>query len=186
MTEIAFQSVGEDEARVLPDGEVVGDLYRHPDILSAGDVYILHPLHRGPAPPHRTVTAGMDGPHPALPATRSLPGTLIRGPALAPAFRAVLAVVVSASLAPALRPSPSTGIGTTVRSRADSAVGSGAGAAVSASGSVLRTACPGPDPGTARGSVRTPMSVDRTVHRTRAADAAVTGYPTTPAPRGNE
>ena len=43
MTEIAFQHVAEDEARVLADGKVVGDLYRHPDILNAGDVsYVIH------------------------------------------------------------------------------------------------------------------------------------------------
>ncbi len=55
MTEIAFQSVGEDEARVLPDGDVVGDLYRHPDILNAGDVScVIHLIEdpRGPARVH--------------------------------------------------------------------------------------------------------------------------------------
>ncbi len=55
MTEIAFQSVGEDEARVLPDGEVVGDLYRHPDILKPGSRYYVIRLieePRGPARVH--------------------------------------------------------------------------------------------------------------------------------------
>ena len=55
MTEISFQRVGEDEARVLADGEVVGDLYRQPDILNAGDVYyVIHLIEdpRGPARVH--------------------------------------------------------------------------------------------------------------------------------------
>ena len=47
MTEIAFQHIA--------DGEVVGDLYRHPDILNAGDVsYVIHIIEdpRGPARVH--------------------------------------------------------------------------------------------------------------------------------------
>ncbi len=99
-------------------------------------------------------------------------------PPLASALRAVLAVVVSASLAPALRPSPVTaspitGIRTAVRGRADSSVGIRARAAVAASGSVLRT--------TARGSARIADVRGRIGPQHRAADAAVTGYPTTPA-----
>ena len=85
----------------------------------------------------------------------------------------------SASLAPALRPSPVTaspitGIHTAARGRADSSVGIRAQhAAVAASGSVPRT--------TARGSARIADVRGRIGPQHRAADAAVTGYPTTPA-----
>ena len=43
MTEITFRRIGEDEARILADGECVGDLCRHPDILDPGAVYyVIH------------------------------------------------------------------------------------------------------------------------------------------------
>ena len=43
MTDITFKRIAEDEARILADGECVGDLYRHPDILVPGAVvYIAH------------------------------------------------------------------------------------------------------------------------------------------------
>ena len=72
MTEIAFQSVGEDEARILADDEMVGDLCRHPDILNAGDVsYVIHLIEdpRGPARVHdrsrvREVARTMVASHP--------------------------------------------------------------------------------------------------------------------------
>ena len=42
MTEITFSKTVEDEARILADGEHVGDLYRHTDPLDGGAVYIAH------------------------------------------------------------------------------------------------------------------------------------------------
>ena len=43
MTEIAFKRIAEDEARIIADGETVGDLYRHRDILNPGAVlFIVH------------------------------------------------------------------------------------------------------------------------------------------------
>ena len=43
MTEIAFRRIAGNEARILADGECVGDLFRHPDILAPGAVvYIVH------------------------------------------------------------------------------------------------------------------------------------------------
>ena len=43
MTEITFKRIAEDEARILADGECVGELYRHSDILVPGAVvYIVH------------------------------------------------------------------------------------------------------------------------------------------------
>ena len=42
MTEITFRRTAEDEARILADGEHVGDLYRHTDPLDGGAVYIAH------------------------------------------------------------------------------------------------------------------------------------------------
>ena len=43
MTDITFRRVAEHEARILADGECVGDLYRHPDILNEGRVvYVAH------------------------------------------------------------------------------------------------------------------------------------------------
>ena len=43
MCHVTFQRVADDEARILADGEYVGDLFRQRDILSPGDVlFILH------------------------------------------------------------------------------------------------------------------------------------------------
>lgn len=42
MTEISFSRTAEDEARILVDGEHVGDLYRHTHPLDGGAVYIAH------------------------------------------------------------------------------------------------------------------------------------------------
>ncbi len=55
MTEIAFRRVADEETRILADGEVGGDLYRHPDILNAGDIScVIHLIEdpRGPARVH--------------------------------------------------------------------------------------------------------------------------------------
>ena len=42
MTEITFGRVAEDEARILADGEFVGELYHRTDPLDGGAVYIAH------------------------------------------------------------------------------------------------------------------------------------------------
>ena len=43
MCHVTFKRVADDEARILADGEHVGDLYRHPDILSPGNViFVVH------------------------------------------------------------------------------------------------------------------------------------------------
>ena len=42
MTGISFRRVAEDEARIYRDGETVGDLVRHTDIVTGGTVYIAH------------------------------------------------------------------------------------------------------------------------------------------------
>ena len=43
MCHVTFQRVADDEARILADGEHVGDLYRQRDILSPDAVlYIVH------------------------------------------------------------------------------------------------------------------------------------------------
>ena len=43
MCHVTFQRVADDEARILADGEYVGDLYRQRDILSPDAVlYIVH------------------------------------------------------------------------------------------------------------------------------------------------
>ena len=43
MCHVTFQRVADDEARILADGEYVGDLFRQPDILSPGAAfYVLH------------------------------------------------------------------------------------------------------------------------------------------------
>ena len=43
MCQVSFQRVADDEARILADGEYVGDLYRQRDILSPDAVlYIVH------------------------------------------------------------------------------------------------------------------------------------------------
>ena len=43
MTDITFRRTAEDEARILADGECVGDLYRQGDILKPGShYYVIH------------------------------------------------------------------------------------------------------------------------------------------------
>ena len=43
MCHVTFHKVADDEARILADGEYVGDLYRQRDILSpAAALYIVH------------------------------------------------------------------------------------------------------------------------------------------------
>ena len=42
MTEIAFRRTGENEARIVADGETVGDLHRRTDTLDGGIVYVAH------------------------------------------------------------------------------------------------------------------------------------------------
>ena len=42
MTEIAFRRIGENEARIIAEGETVGDLHRQTDILDGGTVYVAH------------------------------------------------------------------------------------------------------------------------------------------------
>ena len=43
MCHVTFQNVADDEARIFADGEYVGDLFRHRDILNPGSpVYVVH------------------------------------------------------------------------------------------------------------------------------------------------
>ena len=53
MSGITFTRVAPDEARVYQDGEHVGDLYRHADILAPGAVYYVVHLHEDPRGPVR-------------------------------------------------------------------------------------------------------------------------------------
>ena len=72
MTEIVFTRVAGDEARILADGEWVGDLYRRPDILNDGSpCYVIHLIEdpRGPTRVHdrsrvREVAETMVASHP--------------------------------------------------------------------------------------------------------------------------
>ena len=44
-SDIRFRQVGENEARVFQDGDYVGDVLRHDDILNPGEVfYVVHLL----------------------------------------------------------------------------------------------------------------------------------------------
>ena len=55
MTDITFRRVAGDEARILADGECVGDLYRQSDILKLGaHYYVIHLIEdpRGPVRVH--------------------------------------------------------------------------------------------------------------------------------------
>ena len=55
MIHITFRRIAEDQARILADGEYVGDLYRHADILNEGAVYyVIHLIEdrRGPIRVH--------------------------------------------------------------------------------------------------------------------------------------
>ena len=53
MSSITFRRVAPDEARVYLDGQHVGDLYRHDDILTPGAVYYVAHLHEDPRGPVR-------------------------------------------------------------------------------------------------------------------------------------
>ena len=74
-SQIAFKRVGADEARIYQDGDYVGDLFRHPDILEAGEYYFVIHLSddpRGPVRVHersriREVTQELLASHPLMP-----------------------------------------------------------------------------------------------------------------------
>ena len=42
MSRISFKRIAKDEARICQDGEMIGDLFRRPDILNGGMVFITH------------------------------------------------------------------------------------------------------------------------------------------------
>ena len=51
---VTFTRVGDDEARILDaDGDHVGDLFRHPDILHPGSSYFVIHLDEDPRGPVR-------------------------------------------------------------------------------------------------------------------------------------
>ena len=53
MSHIIFKRVAPDEARIFYDGDHVGDLYCHPDILNAGRHYYIVHLSEDPRGPIR-------------------------------------------------------------------------------------------------------------------------------------
>ena len=53
MSHIIFKRVKPDEARIFHDGDHVGDLYRHPDILNDGRHYYIVHLSDDPRGPIR-------------------------------------------------------------------------------------------------------------------------------------
>ena len=53
MSHITFKRVAPDEARILADGEHVGDLYRQDDILKPGAVFYIVHLDEDPRGPLR-------------------------------------------------------------------------------------------------------------------------------------
>ena len=53
MSHITFKRVAPDEARILTDGEYVGDLYRQDDILKPGTVFFVVHLSEDPRGPIR-------------------------------------------------------------------------------------------------------------------------------------
>lgn len=53
MSDITFRRVAPDEARILADGEHVGDLYRQDDILKPGAVFYVVHLSEDPRGPIR-------------------------------------------------------------------------------------------------------------------------------------
>ena len=53
MSHITFRRVAPDEARILADGEYVGDLYRQDDILEPGAVFYVVHLDEDPRGPAR-------------------------------------------------------------------------------------------------------------------------------------
>ncbi len=52
-SDIRFRRVGENEARVYQDGDHVGYLYRHDDILNRGEVFYVVHLSEDPRGPVR-------------------------------------------------------------------------------------------------------------------------------------
>ena len=53
MSRIAFKRIAPDESRILQDGEHVGDVYAHDDILQADHRYFVIHLDEDPRGPHR-------------------------------------------------------------------------------------------------------------------------------------
>ena len=53
MSHITFRRIAPDEARILADGEHVGDLYRRDDILDRGAVFYVVHLDEDPRGPVR-------------------------------------------------------------------------------------------------------------------------------------
>ena len=51
--DIGFRRVSEDEARVYQDGDHVGDVFRHDDILNRGEVFYVVHLSEDPRGPVR-------------------------------------------------------------------------------------------------------------------------------------
>ena len=51
--DIRFRRVGENEARVYQDGDYVGDVFRHDDILNRGTVFYVVHLSEDPRGPVR-------------------------------------------------------------------------------------------------------------------------------------
>ena len=52
-SDIRFRRVGENEARVYQDGDHVGDVFRHDDILDCGAVFYVVHLSEDPRGPVR-------------------------------------------------------------------------------------------------------------------------------------
>ena len=52
-SDIRFRRVGENEARVYQDGDYVGDVFRHDDILNRGEVFYVVHLSEDPRGPVR-------------------------------------------------------------------------------------------------------------------------------------
>ena len=55
MTEISFRRIAEDEVRIIADGQHVGDIHAHDDILNPGKVLFIAHLDedwRGPVAIH--------------------------------------------------------------------------------------------------------------------------------------
>ena len=52
-SDIRFRQVGENEARIFQDGDYVGDVYRHDDILNPGEVFYVVHLSEDPRGPVR-------------------------------------------------------------------------------------------------------------------------------------
>ena len=52
-SDITFRRVSENEARVYQDSDYVGDVFRHDDILNAGEVFYVVHLSEDPRGPVR-------------------------------------------------------------------------------------------------------------------------------------